>query len=180
MAKKKQKRTGPSSRRRKRAGKGAALLWIPSAEPEDVLAVAGSELSYQETLNDLRLEGMAVPRSSDPNFSWGFCRKVRGWVINKIHKAQRSQPPSADAPAQTAKSPTRKIDVLRELEKQGVVWEDVPHPDGYWRFHLVSGMSAEQLPAELRRDLVEHGEVRWFGDEGEVAAEGAPYGTHRY
>ena len=55
-------------------GRNAAADWLRTAGIEHMIKLAGCELEYGETLNDLIGDGFKIPSSSDRDFSWGFFR----------------------------------------------------------------------------------------------------------
>ena len=70
----------------KRQGRNAAKVWLASAATADKVMLAGFDFRYgEDMLDDLRKEGIEVPSSSDPHYSWGFFKQVEGHVFNKVH-----------------------------------------------------------------------------------------------
>jgi len=72
----------------------AAKDWYRTAAVRDRLAVAAYDFEYGDVLDDLADEGVAVPASSDVDFSWGFFKQVKG----KVFHALREQVEPAEAP----------------------------------------------------------------------------------
>ena len=72
----------------KRNGRDAAKVWLASAATADKVMLAGFDFRYGvDTLDDLSEEGIEVPSSCDPLFSWGFFKQVKGHVFHKVHVA---------------------------------------------------------------------------------------------
>lgn len=70
----------------KRQGRNAAREWLATATTGDKVGVAGCGFQYgYDTLDELRKEGLDVPSSDDPDFSWGFFKQVKGHVYHKVH-----------------------------------------------------------------------------------------------
>ena len=70
----------------KRQGRNAAKVWLASAATADKVMFAGYDFKYDiDTLNDLRKEGIEVPSSPDPHYSWGFFKQVKGQVFHRVH-----------------------------------------------------------------------------------------------
>ena len=70
----------------KKNGAAAANVWMKQAPLQDVIDLAASQFGYGETLNSLIDDGHNVPQSADPNFSWGFFKKVKGHVHHRLWK----------------------------------------------------------------------------------------------
>jgi len=76
----------------KRQGRDAAKAWLASAATADKVMLAGFDFKYDiDTLDDLRKEGIGVPSSSDPHYSWGFFKQVKGQVFHKVHVSGTSR-----------------------------------------------------------------------------------------
>ena len=70
----------------KRQGRNAAKVWLASAATADKVMFAGYDFRYgEDTLDDLREAGINVPSSSDPQYSWGLFKQVKGHVFHKVH-----------------------------------------------------------------------------------------------
>jgi len=73
----------------KKQGSEAAKNWLTTADAAEVVQLAGYDFDYGiDTLDDLRAQGFGVPSSNDPDFSWGFYKKVKGHVVHKIHRGR--------------------------------------------------------------------------------------------
>lgn len=70
----------------KKHGQAEARRWLTDAPVAAIIAVAGCEMEYGETLDDLRREGFDVPASSDCDYSWGFFKQIRGYAHHKMFR----------------------------------------------------------------------------------------------
>ncbi len=85
----------------KRKGINAAKDWLTSASIEQRLKLASYEFQYGEVLRDLPEKGILVPRSADPDFSWGFFKQAKGWAFNVMFKAIKERRAGQGALART-------------------------------------------------------------------------------
>jgi len=70
----------------KKAGHAAARGWSSTAPREELLRFAGYEFHYGMTLEHMRSQGLHVPASRDPDFSWGFFKQAKGRVHHALHQ----------------------------------------------------------------------------------------------
>lgn len=71
-------------------GREAAKRWCQTASIEQQVRLAGCDLQYGETLDNLIEHGLDVPAASNRDFSWGFYKQVKGRVTHKIRNADRN------------------------------------------------------------------------------------------
>ena len=79
------------------SGRQKANEWCETATTEQQVGVAGSDFEYGETLDDLIAEHFTVPRSDDPDFSWGFFKLVKSRVFHAMEKLKRGNKGPRDA-----------------------------------------------------------------------------------
>lgn len=71
----------------KKNGADAAKKWLATADPAEIVRLAGYDFDYQlDCLSDLAAQGFSVPPSRDHDFSWGFFKKVKGHAVHKVWK----------------------------------------------------------------------------------------------
>lgn len=75
----------------KRRGQEAAKRWLQQATIEQKVALAGVQLEYGETLDDLIEENFEVPSSADKDFSYGFFKQVKGHVFHALSRRSPEQ-----------------------------------------------------------------------------------------
>lgn len=73
----------------KKSGQVAAKEWLRTATIEDKIGVAACDFEYGETLDDLVKDEYPVPRSQEPNFSWGFYKQIKSHVYHAVKMAGR-------------------------------------------------------------------------------------------
>jgi hypothetical protein len=73
----------------KKLGQQAARKWLKNTQPDIQVELAGCRMQFGETLDDLIGDDLPVPPSSDPYFSWGFYKQVKGHVVHKLWSSKR-------------------------------------------------------------------------------------------
>jgi hypothetical protein len=74
----------------KKNGQLAAKEWCKTIRLSEQINLAGADLKYGETLDELAADGFAVPPSADRDYSWGFYKKVKGKVTHAMDLQRRA------------------------------------------------------------------------------------------